>query len=710
MKLNQINILHDLVGELRHQPPPEVLNFQVNDVCNARCVMCNIWKNKKGPEMSPTQLAALLDQPFFKKVAHVGITGGEPTLRGDLAQFYESLLEVLPNLVGASFITNGFRSQQAVTCYSGVHKAYTKAGKSFGGMVSLDGIDDIHDQIRGRPGSFLKATQTLFGLQKAGVPVHTACTIVKGNVWGLHDLLDWAQQRGIYVRFRVGEFIRRLYNQDNTDEIRAFDPAETKHLISFFHKLLLEYEEEEQVKNTYQSILSILSGGKRLVGCPYHTSQALNLDCQGRFAICAPQGTPTLLGEHPERSTRRFWERLQTRLRSCEDCIHDYHAPLTKQESKRRDDATKIASKIDSVLPHNTHPSTIRGRTKNWLILGWYGTETAGDIAILGGLLLRYRAQGMRKFTVLSFNPTYSRCTLLPLAEELNVSLQVSSYDEPEVFDRLNQFDGVSMGGGPLMDIEPTETIRNIFRLARAAGLACHVDGCGIGPLHQDRFIAAVTEIISLASVVRLRDQASADAAAKMVPHCRAEVISDPSHHYLQLTPIRWKPHHPPVIRAWLRMLTHEYPQPTGLEESTRLVADFLRRIREWHPESHIELCAMHWFPIGWDDREFARDLQKEIGSERLKVDLKPRSPREILELMSNAELNICMRFHSVVFAHSIGAPFVAIDYTSGGKIDHFLNGLGLEKHAIRYPDLPSIDQQSLASLIFQPTPATTLR
>ena len=39
----------------------------------------------------------------------------------------------------------------------------------------------------------------------------------------------------------------------------------------------------------------------------------------------------------------------------------------------------------------------------------------------------------------------------------------------------------------------------------------------------------------------------------------------------------------------------------------------------------------------------------------------------------------IAMRFHSVVFALATNTPFIAIDYTLGGKITGLLTDLGLQ-------------------------------
>ena len=51
------------------------------------------------------------------------------------------------------------------------------------------------------------------------------CTVVRSNVYGLHDLLDWAKDHGVYVRYRVAEFIRRLYNDSCDKEVQGLRRA-----------------------------------------------------------------------------------------------------------------------------------------------------------------------------------------------------------------------------------------------------------------------------------------------------------------------------------------------------------------------------------------------------------------------------------------------------------------------------------------------------
>jgi polysaccharide pyruvyl transferase WcaK-like protein len=146
-----------------------------------------------------------------------------------------------------------------------------------------------------------------------------------------------------------------------------------------------------------------------------------------------------------------------------------------------------------------------------------------------------------------------------------------------------------------------------------------------------------------------------------------------------------------PVIRCFLRELTHEYPQATSPAEAEDALVGFLERLLAWYPEDTIELWPMHYFPVGNDDRDFARRLVERIGDPRLRWERWPQSADEIAAAMIGARLCICMRFHSVVFAATLGVPFFAIDYTAGGKIHGFLQDRGMLDRSVTLAQLPAV-------------------
>ena len=677
---------------------PKEINFQINDVCNSKCVMCNIWKQKDRDDITLTEFSKLISHPFFSEVESVGITGGEPTLRKDLVDFYIALANVLPNLKSSSFITNGFLVDRAIRYYSQINKYYVERNLYFTGMVSLDGVEGVHDRVRGVPGAFEKSCRTLFGLMHRGVPVIGCCTIIKENVYDLFNLLSWGKNNGIYIRFRVGEFINRLYNLDRVDQIRNFNPKEIQHLISFFYYLIQNYEPDPQIIKTYQSNIALLSGGHRIIQCPYQTNHSINITSKGLFSFCAPKGRVHQPGSDPDISIKNnLDERFAIQLMDCPDCIHDYHSIYIPQRELEEKFIEQVKREIFSIPPENLANCEMEAKEIPWdklnsiLLVGWYGTETAGDIAILAGIMQEYMSKNPDiQFKLLSLYPDYTKHSLISLPQYLLSRLEISNFWGKDVFRYIAMCDAITMAGGPLMDIPYTYEISCLFKSFYDLNKPCIVEGCGIGPLHNPQCIQNVINIIKMASAVSVRDSDSKEALFQYGITKKITVRSDPSATYIESC------HLPElsvekVIRCYLRELTSEYQQNVTPGEAENRVAAFLQSIIDWFPDYKIELWPMHYFPIGNDDRQYNFRIASKICDSRIRVINEPKSPEEILSSMKLSSYCVCMRFHSVVFASSVKSKFLAIDYTNGGKISGFLKDTQQESRKVSFEDLSSL-------------------
>ncbi|MBC8002347.1 MAG: polysaccharide pyruvyl transferase family protein, partial [Opitutaceae bacterium] len=683
-----------------------------------------IWKDGRRETLSIDELRGFLAHPYFAEVSHVGVTGGEPTLRKDLTELYRLLPECLPKLEGASFITHGMQTDRAVENYTQVHQHYLRLNLAFDGMVSIDGVGAVHDQVRGRKGAFDSATKTLLALKERGVPVIAACTIVRSNVYGLHDLLDWGKTNGVYVRFRVAEFIRRLYNEGCSAEVRSFNPRELRHLVSFFHLLLTEYETNETIQKTYRSILSLLTGGDRLIGCPYQKGVAVNVGSGGQVACCAPKGTSFAPASGAgEVHTVLQADREDLARTHCANCIHDYHDDWSESVSVEVTQARNRSQELYEGPDEQLTTSEVAAQSLNLagmkeiLLAGWYGTETAGDIAILQGIITEYlQVNSQLRFRVLSLFPFYTRTTIAEWPEKLRACVRVMDYASEEAWQATVDCDAVVMAGGPLMDIPQTRMILGLFKRFADLGKARVIEGCGVGPLHRADYRWNVCRIARLATRISVRDRASKEALRTYGIRKEITVRMDPAVTFLRAQGIRHHGSGSKVIRCFLRELTCEYPQSLSPEQAAENLATLLRNVLAWYPEHRVELWAMHHFPVGNDDRLFARGLVRKVENSRLTCDFEPRTPREIMEAMAAAEFCICMRFHSCVFASEIGVPFLAIDYTAGGKIAGFLEDVGQQPRLCGLGDVASLEMNELetklknpATLAIQTKPASNL-
>lgn len=123
--------------------------------CQMKCQMCNIWKNPtdKGREITADELKMLPEGFEF-----INLTGGEPFLRDDL----EDIIRVLSS-----------KTKRIVISTSGYHVSRildtVPKFKNVGVRVSIEGLSQKNDELRGRESGFDRGLKTLLGLKRAGV-------------------------------------------------------------------------------------------------------------------------------------------------------------------------------------------------------------------------------------------------------------------------------------------------------------------------------------------------------------------------------------------------------------------------------------------------------------------------------------------------------------------------------------------------------------
>ncbi len=145
-------------------PAPNTMIFVVVQRCNSRCNMCYIWENKNPPEVTVDEVYRIFerDREDFKSLHKLSLTGGEPSLRSDLPDLVQAVLSHTPSIKQLRLATHGMTPDRVIQQIQRVWEVAEKHGiTQFIIQVSVDGIGEIHDRIRGIKGGGARVQETL---------------------------------------------------------------------------------------------------------------------------------------------------------------------------------------------------------------------------------------------------------------------------------------------------------------------------------------------------------------------------------------------------------------------------------------------------------------------------------------------------------------------------------------------------------------------
>jgi len=232
-------------------PLPSDVSIITTYRCQMRCKMCDIWDNPSDSkrEITPEELEML---PSFK---FVNITGGEPFVRRDL----EDIVEVMSK-----------KSERIVISTSGWHtERIFKLAEKFpdiGIRVSIEGLSQKNDDLRGRAGSFDRGLRVLQGLAERGVKdIGFGCTVSNQNS---EDMLSlYRLSRSLGVEFATATFHNSYYFHKDDNEVSNKDEV-----ITNFSRLINLLLKENHPKLWYRAffnlgLINYIRENKRMLPC-----------------------------------------------------------------------------------------------------------------------------------------------------------------------------------------------------------------------------------------------------------------------------------------------------------------------------------------------------------------------------------------------------------------------------------------------------------
>jgi sulfatase maturation enzyme AslB (radical SAM superfamily) len=286
------DLVNTFVSARIHPIRPTVLIYNCTWVCDAKCTMCNNWKwGDRKSDMTLEQLEPVMDSPFWGAVENLNISGGEPTTRLDLPQMVELFHRRLARLRKIGINTTGLTPARAIPMLTKIVKFCAEKELLISIRVSLDGIGDVHNQVRAVKNGFDKASQTIEAMQALAAEhpnfqFGIASTIFAKNLEDAENILTWARTKNLDVVFNMLRFTDAMLHNGGLKETIGFQDREE----TFMRKFFLDRVKEESVLSG-QSFMylhyadMIANGYHRTMPCPFQ-SQGLLLNPNGDLHYC----------------------------------------------------------------------------------------------------------------------------------------------------------------------------------------------------------------------------------------------------------------------------------------------------------------------------------------------------------------------------------------------------------------------------------------
>jgi MoaA/NifB/PqqE/SkfB family radical SAM enzyme len=286
------DLVNTFVNARLHPIRPTVLIYNCTWVCDAKCTMCSNWKfGDRKADMTLAQLEPVLADPFWGAVENLNISGGEPTTRNDLADMVEVFQRHLPRLRKIGINTTGLTPHRAIPMLTRIVEFCASKEILISIRVSLDGIGDIHNQVRAVKGGFDKACKTIDAMQtlaakRDNFQFGLAATIFATNMEDAENILAWARAKNLDLVFNMLRFTDAMLHNKELEEQIGFRQREE----AFMRKFFLDRVQEESVLSG-QSFMylhyadMIANGYRRTMPCPFQ-SQGLLLNPNGDLHYC----------------------------------------------------------------------------------------------------------------------------------------------------------------------------------------------------------------------------------------------------------------------------------------------------------------------------------------------------------------------------------------------------------------------------------------
>ena len=235
---------------------PLKLNVCLTYWCQYRCKTCNIWQRKPEDELTTDEVVAIVREN--PNITWVDLTGGEIFLRPDIDEILDAVVTRWRRLAFLHFPTNGFLTDRIV---ASVERIAGRGPAQTIVTVSLDGDEQLNDDIRGIHGGFRRQIETFNRLRRMpGIATVFGVTLSSFNLGRFAETFEACAREcpGLTiddVHLNVAQVSGHYYGNDGPDAVGP-DPVRVRQELTAYRKLRGRARSPKQLlENTYLAYL-----------------------------------------------------------------------------------------------------------------------------------------------------------------------------------------------------------------------------------------------------------------------------------------------------------------------------------------------------------------------------------------------------------------------------------------------------------------------
>lgn len=274
--------------------------------CNARCTMCNRYKEPSKPEDEIT-IDTIKKLP---KMYFTNITGGEPFIREDLADIVRELYKLSDRIV---ISTNGFFTDRII--------ALAKEFPQVGIRISIEGLEETNNEIRGLENGFQRGYQTLIKLKEMGMKdIGFGMTVQDRNANDLIPLYDLSNELG--MEFATASLHNSFYFVEENNVIHDREMV-AKNFEKLINKMLKSRSPKKWFRAYFNhGLINYIYGQPRLLPCDM-SFDTFFIDPYGDVMPCNGTKNKEIMGNLNKQSWEELWnspeaDEVRKKVRKCD--------------------------------------------------------------------------------------------------------------------------------------------------------------------------------------------------------------------------------------------------------------------------------------------------------------------------------------------------------------------------------------------------------